>query len=307
MNIVELLKLRGLNIENVNVKLFRHPAQVDGVYKVDGKRFTLDLGKLYRKNVKYVEDYQSFQKKGFECGDYVVSFIGTEGVLAKFIGVYRVKNQKPAMEVPVPPDFLQESGLKLEQNFLRGDCVFLELERVRKFLDLEDRVVIDWGKATLSWHQWLSKNGSITNDKKVVEILREGYVMDFPGYERVNITFKDLANIISNLDANREWRVSLAAVAGVYLIVDDKTGMQYVGSASGEEGGILGRWRNYVASGGHGGNKKLKGLISECEDYAKNFRFSILHILSKTLAKREVINWEEIYKGKLGTRATGLN
>ena len=306
MNILELVKVRGLNVEGFKVKLFRHPAQVPG-YKVNEKPFTLDLDKLYRKDLKFIETYQSYQKKGFECGNYVISFIGTEGVEAKFIGVYQVKNRKPATEVPVPPDFLKESGLKLEQNFLTVDCVFFELERVNNFDDLKDRVVIDWGKATLSWHQWLSKNGSITNDKKVVEILREGYLMDFPGYDKVNITFNRLVGIIKNLGVHKDWKVSLEAVAGVYLIVDDKTGKQYVGSAYGV-GGILGRWKSYVESDGHCDNKKLKELISEQgKDYANNFRFSILHILSKTQAEKEVIGWERIYKEKLGTRAMGLN
>lgn len=59
--------------------------------------------------------------------------------------------------MPVPSDFLKESGLKLEQNFLTVDNVFFELERIEHFEDLRNRVVIDWGKGTLSWHQWLSK------------------------------------------------------------------------------------------------------------------------------------------------------
>jgi hypothetical protein len=316
MDIVELVKLRGLDVKDFKVKVFRHPPQVSKAYKVDGKNHILDLNNLYRKDLKYIETYQSYQKKGFECGNYVISFIGTEGVEAKFIGIYKVKGRKRAIDIEQKEvvenlsDFLQQSGLLSEQNFgIDDSTLFFELERVDGFDDLKDRVVIDWRKATLSWHQWLSKkNGSITNNKEVLEILRKGYVMDFPGYEKVNIKFYQLIDIIENPDANREWKNSLAAVAGVYLIVDDKTGMQYVGSASGEEGGILDRWKNYVRRGGRVGNKKLEELISKDKDYAKKyFRFSILHILSKTIARKEVIKWEEIYKKKLGTRAMGLN
>ena len=309
MNIDELVRLRGLDVRDFRVRLFRHPAQVLG-YKVNGRPFTLDLDKLYRKSIKYIETYQSYQRKGFDCGDYVISFIGIESVMARFIGIYKVKDRKGGEELPsVPGDFLKHSGLREQKNFLTGvEEVFFELERVNVLDDLEGRVVIDWGKATRKWHQWLTKDGSIINNKAVVEILREGYVMPFPGYDKVNITFERLVEIIKNLDGNKEWKVSLAAVAGVYLIVDEKTGRQYVGSASGEEGGILGRWKDYAKSGGHGGNKKLKELIFKDKDYAKKyFRFSILHILSKTLARKEVIKWEEIYKEKLGTRAMGLN
>ena len=311
MNIDELLKLRELGFEKFNVKLFRHPAQVLKVYKVDGRNHILELDKLYRKDLKYIETYQSYQRKGFECGNYVICFIGTEGVEAKFIGVYQVKDRKRVMEVPVSSNltaFLHESGLKLEENFINDSCVFFELERDKKFDDLKDRLVINWGKATLSWHQWLFKNGRIINNKEVVEILPKGKVIEFPGdYGKVNITFNKLSDIINNLGAHKDWKVSLAAVAGVYLIVDDETGKQYIGSAYGIEG-ILGRWKYYVETGGHGENKKLKELFSDKgKDYTKNFRFSILHILSKTLAREEVIKWEGIYKEKLGTRATGLN
>lgn len=307
MDIAELVKLRGLDVKDFKVKLFRHPAQVFG-YKVNEKPFILDLDKLYRKSIKYIETYQSYQREGFDCGDYVISFIGIESVMAKFIGIYKVKGRKREIEVPVPSDFLQQSGLLFAQNYgIDNSTLFFELQRADGFDDLKDRVVINWGRATRKWHQWLSRNGSITNNKEVVEILREGYVMPFPGYNEVYIDFERLVNIIKNPEANKEWKISLSAVAGVYLIVDDKTGDAYVGSAYGE-GGIWSRWKNYAETGGRGGNKKLEELISKDKDYAKNyFRFSILHILSKALAKKEVIKWEEIYKKKLGTRAMGLN
>ena len=51
MNIVELLKLKGLDVKHFKVKLFRHPAQVFG-YKVNEEPFILDLDKLYRKSIK---------------------------------------------------------------------------------------------------------------------------------------------------------------------------------------------------------------------------------------------------------------
>ena len=150
----------------------------------------------------------------------------------------------------------------------------------------------------MAWHQLIT-------EKEVVEILPTGYVADFPGYLDFVITYDELVGIISNPTAHREWHRMLAAVAGIYLIVDSVTGFQYVGSAYGEEG-ILGRWTEY-SKHPDGGNEKLRELITDKKGYESNFCFTILHILPKTLTMNQVIKYEVQYKKKLGTRAFGLN
>ena len=93
----------------------------------------------------------------------------------------------------------------------------------------------------------------------------------------------------------------------MYLITDTLSGMLYVGSAYGEDG-IWGRWKEYVATNGHGGNKALKNLIDEDWEYAcKHFRFSILMLLPKTVTPDEAIRKEQLFKRKLGTNSFGLN
>lgn len=82
-------------------------------------------------------------------------------------------------------------------------------------------------------------------------------------------------------------------------------GRQYVGSASGTDG-IWGRWRSYAITG-HGGNDLLKKLVREDADYPEKFLFSVLQILPKSMARERVIEYESLYKEKLGSRATGLN
>jgi hypothetical protein len=79
----------------------------------------------------------------------------------------------------------------------------------------------------------------------------------------------------------------------------------YVGSACGESG-IWGRWRDYARCG-DGGNVQLRDLIKKDGAYPRNFRFSLLHILPRTMARNEVLKREQLYMKKLGTRATGLN
>ncbi len=106
--------------------------------------------------------------------------------------------------------------------------------------------------------------------------------------------------------ANRDWHLSLATVAGVYLIVDASDGRQYVGSATGD-GGILGRWREYARTG-HGGNVLLRKLLdTKGPEHARHFRYTILATLPRGLSRMKALEQESLYKQKLGSRAFGLN
>jgi hypothetical protein len=163
---------------------------------------------------------------------------------------------------------------------------------------MKDRLVIDWGNATRSWVQKL-------RPKAVVEIRPKGFVREFPGYEDLLVNFDELERIVNHPDANLAWHRTLAAVAGVYLIVDGVTGSQYVGSAYGK-GGLLSRWSSYVRTM-HGGNRKLKELLSAHPERYRSFRFAILRTLPKSMTSREVIEVEVQQKQRLGTRAFGLN
>ena len=218
-----------------------------------------------------------------------------DGTKAKFYGVYKVNGQRNATEKPVPQDFDSKYP-----HFVLKDDYYYELERMSEFEDYKNRIIIDWGKGTRSWDQWL-RHG----EKEVIEILPKGYVKEFPGYPDPILDYNDMVKIINNPDANREWHKMLSSVAGVYLITDMKTGKHYVGSAYGDEG-ILGRWKQY-AKDGHGGNVLLIKLIENDIKYSIYFQFSILHIMTKTSIKDEVLKYEKIFKDKLGSRAFGLN
>ena len=89
------------------------------------------------------------------------------------------------------------------------------------------------------------------------------------------------------------------------MIVDTKSGQQYVGSAYGKDG-LLGRWRIYVDSL-HGHNKLMKEVICAHPDRYKFFQFSILQILPKTLTDDEVIHTESLWKEKLQSIRFGMN
>jgi hypothetical protein len=277
MELMTFLKACRQDIWDAEIKLVRH---------TDEK---WDLERLLRDG--WFNDYQARQSADrFQC-KYIVSFIGERGSLSRFIGVYEVRGTwNDAADTPYPPGFPHP---EMGRGVYRYD-----LATLREFEGLHDRLVIDWGAATRSWHQWLTV-------KEVVELRPRGFVREFTGYEDVHLEFDELRKIIDHADANWRWHSMLAGVAGVYLIVDGTNGDQYVGSAYGEDG-ILGRWKMYVATK-HGGNKRLVELLAQDPQRHIRFSFSILRTLPRSLTPKEVIAVEDQYKRKLGTRAFGLN
>lgn len=251
-----------------------------------------DLEALYRAG--QFDTYQSLQSRAAFAGcERIVSFLGRAGTTAVFVGVYDIEGVEGPADFVLPEDFLYPD--MDTRGFYR-----YHLRRDTRFNELEGRLVVDWGRGTRSWVQHYRDGG-----KRVVEVLPEGYVHEFPGFMDVVLRHRELVRVIENRDAHREWHRMLGSVAGVYLILDTKTGNQYVGSAYGE-GGLLSRWRTY-ANNVHGGNKLLKELLSQRSQLAGDLQFAVLQTLSVTLTAKEVIAHEVRHKNKLGTRAHGLN
>lgn len=226
-------------------------------------------------------EYQKIQGKDiFKDCDYIISFIGDERKRSRLIGVFKVGQ-----------------GKKLNDGTFYYDV----MEPVQEFEDLADRVVIDWGDNTRAWHQWYDRQS-----KEVIEILPKGYIGNFPGLLEIVLDFEDLQKMIKYPEANFEWRHRLSAVNGIYMILDNHTGMQYIGSAGGKEG-IWQRWTNYADTSGTGDNKELKALIEKDADYHRHFRFSILQTLPGNISGKEIIDIENLYKKKLGSKVHGLN
>jgi len=254
---------------------------------LDGKHVKLvrhkDHRKEYRdiiKDRKKLLEYQLEQGRDvFSDSDYIVSFFGLDRSRSMFFGVFKVNDCK-----------FDEAVQKY----------YYDLEQVEHFNDLVDRLIIDWGEGTRSWVQWYDKN-----EKEVVEILPPGYIGNFPGMLDFVLEFEELKKLIGNPEANHDWQQHLSAVNGIYMILDNKTGNQYVGSAYGDRG-IWQRWRDYVATG-HGGNRELKSLLDKETEYYRNFKFSVLQTLPSNITQREIVETESLYKQKLGSRVHGLN
>lgn len=252
---------------------------------LDGKKVKLVRHKDSRAEYRHVMkdreallQYQREQAKDvFKGCDYIISFIGLERKRSVFIGVFKINS----------------SGAKNGKHYY-------DLEPVSEFSDFVDRLVIDWGSNAISWHQWYDRQ-----EKEVIEILPQGYIGNFPGLLDFVLEYDELKTLIDNPEANHEWCHHLSAVNGVYLILDSSTGQQYIGSANGSNG-IWQRWSDYAGTG-HGHNKELIALHKTDKTHHKNFKFSVLQSLPSNITQREIVEIENLYKQKLGSRAHGLN
>ncbi len=233
----------------------------------------------YRDLIKDRDGLLEYQKKQdrdvFGDCDYIISLRGLDRSRALFFGVFAVNGKT-----------------------VQDGNYYYDLECIPEFNCFTDRLIIGW--RSRGWHQWYDRN-----NKEVLEILPEGYIGTFPGLLDFVLEFDELRTLIRNPDANFDWRHHLSAVNGVYLILDSRTGQQYIGSACGANG-IWGRWSDYAA-GGNGGNKELVALQTIDPHHHRHFRFSVLQSLPSNITQREIVSIENLYKEKLGARAHGLN
>ncbi len=145
-----------------------------------------------------------------------------------------------------------------------------QLDFVDTMYDLSERLIIEWGKSTVS--------GVQKQDKPVIEIRAKHSIGEFISYDDVQLSYKALVQLNNNTNANPTRLNALSSVNGVYLIQHQIDGQMYVGSAYGVDG-IWGRWKTYAQTG-HGGNKLLKELNPD------EFIFSILEIAPAILVER---------------------
>ena len=274
--------LEKVGLDPAKVKLIRHSL---------GDK---DFSKCYYSEPQMVWEYTRIQKPGFSKGyDYWCVFVSGEGTTARLFACYKVNGA-----VSATPD-LKPAGFPLEGRF-EGKYDYFDLEPVDNLKEYEHRLVIEWGRAALSWHQ------KGTTEKDVLAI-DSPVKKPFIGYDKVVLTYAELKEVVENKEVYELWQAALSAVNAVYLIVDTntKSGQQYVGSAYGKDG-LLGRWRIYVDSL-HGHNKLMKEVICAHPDRYKFFQFSILQILPKTLTDDEVIHTESLWKEKLQSIRFGMN
>ena len=256
----------------------------------------LKMNSLNRVKIRFIKSYESSNPLELFHGDrdqlfawllwnYRVKKSFKEGDTV--IGLVRVDNDKWLLfdVCTIIKDLNIHSGVGYER---KAQCEF------EKYIG---RVIIQYKNKS----QNLIRNATSVMDECVVhQILSNEFNNDlFPGYENVNVSWKNLKRLINN----NAWKTALENQKGVYLLTDKSNGKMYVGAAYGENM-IHGRWRAYVRTG-HGGNVDLKKLGFE---YIKeNFSYSILEIYKSTIDDNTILARENWWKSVLQTRIYGYN
>ncbi|GAB6061184.1 GIY-YIG nuclease family protein [Desulfonatronum parangueonense] len=246
--------------------------------------------RTFQENLRRLEVYQSYQRpRKFGDANTIAVFAPYFKTTALFIGLWDILGCTDNSKFKVD-NLLELQRFSLPECWY-NDHVKYDLKRNTILDELSERIVIEWGAATVSWVQ--------NKDKEIVELKGKKSIGDFQSFAQVHLTYQELKIMTQYPDTNLTWIKALSSVNGVYMIQDTLSGKLYVGSAYGDKG-IYGRWITY-AQNGHGGNLELQYLDSQ------NFVFSVLEIVSATSTADEVINYENRWKKKLGTTKFGLN
>ncbi len=193
---------------------------------------------------------------------------------------------------------------RITKDFNIKNAVNYEGEEMPDYQQYFGRVIVKYRKKHQS--QCVYAEG-IIDTLEVIHILPSIYDgEDFPGYDNVRLSFKQLETII--LRNKRDWITALENQKAVYLITDLSNGQLYVGMATGDNGMLLQRWRNYITNG-HGGNKDLIKLVEEkgFDHIKNNFQYSILENYNMRTDKDFISKRESWWKITLDSRKHGYN
>jgi hypothetical protein len=264
--------LESEGIDASQVKLLRHSYKNRNGYSTPYD--------LWRTDSESYLLYNKIQKKGFAARKYFASFAVTSIGDVLFTGIFQVENVDAIPDGTVDP---VSGKTKYSVNER-----FFDLRLVEPLSDLIGKLVIDWGRAPIVWAQ-----NAENQSKPVLEIRKRFEEPKFPGFEKI------CHNLDSLVSLPETWKEVLRSVQGVYLLRDAESSQLYVGSACGKDG-IWGRWEDYISTG-HGGNKELK------KQKSRNFVFSILYVAASDATLKELIEVENLWKERLGSRQVGLN
>jgi hypothetical protein len=242
--------------------------------------------------------YQQAQPPTLEktmlSASYIASFIGHEPGKALFVGLYKIGKAKPLnydqyWQKPENIE-LKKLGMKGFGGIKRPSCLWFDLGLTDFYSEWKGKLIVDWPPPERSWWRRAHRN------VMPVHAILEDSALDtaMKRWDELDFSWSQLAVL------PKRWQARLAEWRGIYYIFDTSAGKGYVGSAYGAEN-LLGRWRNYAASG-HGGNRLLK------QRDPQHFRFTILELVAPNMEADEVIRRESTWKERLHTRHPhGLN
>lgn len=188
------------------------------------------------------------------------------------------------------------------------DDVGYKLTLLDNFCEYRKRLIIKL-KKPIGRDVYNKKYVSVQNDlnPEIYEILPSQAIEDFPGFNNVLLTHKQLQYIYKN--EAPEWKRQLSSIKGVYCITDKSNGKIYIGSAYGDCAGLWQRWLNYANLDNlTGGNKDFEEIKRKNPNYIiDNFTYSILEILDPRTPDNEVVRRENFWKEVFKTRIFGMN
>lgn len=265
--------LQSAEVDPKAVRLARHQdsrapgGSIYGVWKLpDGPR--------------RVEEYQSIQKRDvFKVGEFVASFVVTPPPRNEtlFIGLYKVGSVGTCEAGTIEPITGIDATGFYEYEMAYDD----------RLNEYKDRLSVDWGASARSWVQLAARQ------PKTIRSIREHDDPPFPGAARFCVDVDEVLGLYPS------WQDRLRELKGIYLLVDKRTGDQYVGSAKGGDS-LWGRFCDYARTG-DGGNAELKNR------HGARYQVSILQVVDEQLPDYGIEEIESWWKRKLMTREYGLN
>jgi len=170
-----------------------------------GRKNDAPLNVFVMNGFKEWQEYQT--KQNFER-DYVFSLIYYKKNEWMFAGIYE-----------------SITSIEMKDHF-QYETKLLDLHE-----DLTGRLIISYKKPFRNSYPNLE---TVYKDLRFVEILRDkAKIEEFPGYEKVNISFSKLKYIVEQKESS--WKTALSNIYGIYLISDNSNGKLYVGAAYGEK------------------------------------------------------------------------
>lgn len=273
----DLLKLNDKDIENTKIRLMMVPSANKGN----------DPHRIYIENPeKVTTDWflwkQSTQKNIFFKGQIGIGLLDLDNDMWLLVTIKRILEELPNTD----------SG------------IHYNAEEITEYSQYFGRVIIKYHNKV----QQMGRNAKeIISDLEVLEILSTQYEgTDFPGYENVRLSFKDLEVIIQR--QKKDWVSTLKNQKGIYLLTDTQTGKLYVGSATNDKGMVLQRWKNYIEDGTGGDVELIELKKKEGFDYIKNyFQFSLLENYNRNTPDDYILAREKWWKDVLWSRKFGYN
>ena len=260
------------------------------IYNIDSNDCVIFRYGLYEQIKKDIEVY-GVKEYASNCFDtdkkYLLFFLGETVTKSRLIGFYKVGKYIKREDVDFELAYFNKKG-------------YLELFELHELDELINRLEIHYHHK----NGWKKNN---FDDVRVSAIFPESThrnVKEFTTFENVSLTYKELEEVIEN--GYQDYKTALKAINAIYMIIDTKSGLQYIGSSYGTDG-LYGRWFSYVQTEGDGGNLMLKELKIKEESSYLNFKFIILKTLPLGMPQSEIIQVESEYKEKFLTRKFGLN